>query len=99
VPRVYLYCEDESSVDTPLRTGNGPNFTVGGDLSLFAGTAREQLPNRLRHIIDGYHLAIQRLWRAGPDDGWRQHLVSSTLECDGARAISAQPLPDRARSI
>ena len=44
-----------------LIAGNGPNFTVGGDLGLFAGTAREQLPNRLRRMIDSYHLAIERL--------------------------------------
>ncbi|MDO8399106.1 MAG: enoyl-CoA hydratase/isomerase family protein [Bradyrhizobium sp.] len=40
---------------------NGPSFTVGGDLGLFAGTEREQLPNRLRRMIDSYHLAIERL--------------------------------------
>ena len=34
---------------------------VGGDLGLFAGTARDQLPNRLRRMIDSYHLAIERL--------------------------------------
>lgn len=44
-----------------LITGNGANFTVGGDLGLFAGTPREQLPNRLRRMIDSYHLAIERL--------------------------------------
>ena len=44
-----------------LIAGNGPNFTVGGDLDLFAETAREQLPNRLRRMIDNYHLAIERL--------------------------------------
>jgi 2-(1,2-epoxy-1,2-dihydrophenyl)acetyl-CoA isomerase len=44
-----------------LIIGNGQNFTVGGDLSLFAGTARDQLPNRLRRMIDSYHLAIERL--------------------------------------
>jgi 2-(1,2-epoxy-1,2-dihydrophenyl)acetyl-CoA isomerase len=44
-----------------LIAGNGANFTVGGDLGLFAGTAREQLPGRLRRMIDSYHLAIERL--------------------------------------
>jgi 2-(1,2-epoxy-1,2-dihydrophenyl)acetyl-CoA isomerase len=52
---------ERSDVRAVLITGNGPNFTVGGDLSLFAGTAREQLPNRLRRMIDSYHLAIERL--------------------------------------
>jgi 2-(1,2-epoxy-1,2-dihydrophenyl)acetyl-CoA isomerase len=53
--------EERSDVRAVLIAGNGPNFTVGGDLSLFAGTAREQLPNRLRRMIDSYHLAIERL--------------------------------------
>src|SRR2546430_8844236 len=39
-------------------------FRSGGDLGLFAGTAREQLPNRLRRMIDNYHLAIERLTRS-----------------------------------
>ena len=50
-----------SDVRAVLIAGNGPNFTVGGDLGLFAGTPREQLPNRLRRMIDSYHLAIERL--------------------------------------
>ena len=52
---------ESSDVRAVLIAGNGPNFTVGGDLGLFAGTAREQLPNRLRRMIDSYHLAIERL--------------------------------------
>ena len=52
---------ERTDVRAVLITGNGPNFTVGGDLGLFAGTAREQLPNRLRRMIDSYHLAIERL--------------------------------------
>ncbi|WP_084030740.1 enoyl-CoA hydratase-related protein [Bradyrhizobium paxllaeri] len=52
---------ERSDVRAVLIAGNGPNFTVGGDLSLFAGTAREQLPSRLRRMIDSYHLAIERL--------------------------------------
>ena len=52
---------ERSDIRAVLITGNGPNFTVGGDLGLFAGTAREQLPNRLRRMIDSYHLAIERL--------------------------------------
>jgi 2-(1,2-epoxy-1,2-dihydrophenyl)acetyl-CoA isomerase len=44
-----------------LIAANGPNFTVGGDLSVFAETAREQLPNQLRRMIDSFHLAIERL--------------------------------------
>ena len=52
---------ERTDIRAVLITGNGPNFTVGGDLGLFAGTAREQLPNRLRRMIDSYHLAIERL--------------------------------------
>jgi 2-(1,2-epoxy-1,2-dihydrophenyl)acetyl-CoA isomerase len=52
---------ERPGVRAVLITGNGPNFTVGGDLALFAGTAREQLPDRLRRMIDSYHLAIERL--------------------------------------
>jgi 2-(1,2-epoxy-1,2-dihydrophenyl)acetyl-CoA isomerase len=52
---------ERSDVRAILIAGNGPNFTVGGDLGLFAGTAREQLPHRLRRMIDCFHLAIERL--------------------------------------
>src|SRR3979490_3074577 len=52
---------ERSDVRAVLIAGNGPNFTVGGELGLFAGTARDQLPNRLRRMIDSYHLAIERL--------------------------------------
>jgi 2-(1,2-epoxy-1,2-dihydrophenyl)acetyl-CoA isomerase len=44
-----------------LIIGSGKNFTVGGDLAVFAETAREQLPHQLRRMIDSYHLAIERL--------------------------------------
>jgi 2-(1,2-epoxy-1,2-dihydrophenyl)acetyl-CoA isomerase len=52
---------ERSDVRAVLIAGNGPNFTVGGDLGLFAGTAREQLASRLRRMIDSFHLAIERL--------------------------------------
>ena len=52
---------ERPDVRAVLIAGNGPNFTVGGDLGLFAGTEREKLPNRLRRMIDNYHLAIERL--------------------------------------
>ncbi len=44
-----------------LIAGNGPNFTVGGDVNLFAGTSREQLPHRLRRMVDSYHHALHLL--------------------------------------
>jgi 2-(1,2-epoxy-1,2-dihydrophenyl)acetyl-CoA isomerase len=52
---------ERADIRAVLITGNGPNFTVGGDLSLFAGTAHEELPNQLRRMIDSYHPAIERL--------------------------------------
>src|SRR5262249_30849859 len=50
-----------SGLRAVLISGNGPNFTMGGDVNLFAGTPHEQLPGRLRRMIDGYHRAIERL--------------------------------------
>jgi 2-(1,2-epoxy-1,2-dihydrophenyl)acetyl-CoA isomerase len=52
---------ESAGVRAILISGNGPNFTVGGDVNLFAGTAPEQLPHRLRRMIDVYHSAIDRL--------------------------------------
>jgi len=52
---------ENKSVRAVLIAGNGPNFTVGGDLGVFVETGREQLPNQLRRMIDSYHLAIERL--------------------------------------
>jgi 2-(1,2-epoxy-1,2-dihydrophenyl)acetyl-CoA isomerase len=52
---------ERSDVRAVLITGNGPNFTVGGDVGLFSGTPREQLPNKLRRMVDSFHLAIERL--------------------------------------
>jgi 2-(1,2-epoxy-1,2-dihydrophenyl)acetyl-CoA isomerase len=52
---------ERTDIRAVLIAGNGSNFTVGGDIELFSGTAREQLPNRLRRMIDGFHLAIERL--------------------------------------
>jgi 2-(1,2-epoxy-1,2-dihydrophenyl)acetyl-CoA isomerase len=52
---------ENADVRAVLIAANGPNFTVGGDLGVFAGTAPEQLPNQLRRMVDSYHLAIERL--------------------------------------
>jgi 2-(1,2-epoxy-1,2-dihydrophenyl)acetyl-CoA isomerase len=52
---------ENAHVRAVLIAANGPNFTVGGDLSVFAETAPDQLPNQLRRMIDGFHLAIERL--------------------------------------
>jgi 2-(1,2-epoxy-1,2-dihydrophenyl)acetyl-CoA isomerase len=52
---------ERSDVRAVLIAGNGPNFTVGGDIGMFSGTVREQLPNKLRRMVDSFHLAIERL--------------------------------------
>lgn len=52
---------ETSGVRAVIISGNGPNFTMGGDVSMFAGTAPERLPHQLRRMIDAYHLAIERL--------------------------------------
>ncbi|MGY8635080.1 enoyl-CoA hydratase-related protein [Bradyrhizobium sp. 14AA] len=44
-----------------LVAGNGPNFTMGGDVNFFAGTPSAELPGKLRRMIEGYHRAIDRL--------------------------------------
>lgn len=52
---------ERTDVRAVLIAGSGPNFTVGGDIGVFAETAQEQLPSLLRRMIDDYHLAIERL--------------------------------------
>ena len=52
---------ERPDVRAVLIAANGPHFTLGGDLSVFAKTGREQLPNQLRRMIDSFHLAIERL--------------------------------------
>ncbi|AVT82234.1 hypothetical protein RPYSC3_33740 [Rhodopseudomonas palustris] len=52
---------DASGVRAIVIAGAGANFTVGGDVALFAGTEPDRLPGRLRSMIDAYHLAIERL--------------------------------------
>lgn len=49
------------SLRAVLIAGNGSNFTMGGDVNLFAGTPSAELPGKLRRMIDGYHRAIDRL--------------------------------------
>lgn len=51
---------EDSSVRAVLLAGNGPMFTAGGDLALFAGLADGELPPLLRRMIDDYHLALER---------------------------------------
>lgn len=44
-----------------LILANGAHFSLGGDISLFAGSDRAQLPHLLRRMIDDFHFAIERL--------------------------------------
>lgn len=52
---------EDPAVRAVLLVGSGPRFTVGGDRALFARLTPEELPHQLRRMIDGYHLAIERL--------------------------------------
>lgn len=51
---------EDPSVRAVLLAGNGPMFTAGGDLCLFAGMPAEELSPLLRRMIDDYHLALER---------------------------------------
>lgn len=44
-----------------LLAGDGPMFTAGGDIGVFAAAAPERLPALLHRMIDDYHRAIERL--------------------------------------
>lgn len=61
IAAAVLKIVETSGVRAVMISGNGPNFTVGGDVNVFAGTHPERLPHKLRRMIDVYHLAIQRL--------------------------------------
>lgn len=52
---------ETSGLRAILIAANGPNFTMGGDVNLFANTPHQELPGKLRRMIDGYHHAINRL--------------------------------------
>ena len=44
-----------------LLAGEGPMFTVGGDISLFASTPHEELPELLHRMLVPYHAALSIL--------------------------------------
>jgi 2-(1,2-epoxy-1,2-dihydrophenyl)acetyl-CoA isomerase len=46
-----------------LLGGTGGSLSAGGDLAMFAGLPRAELPGRLRQMIDLWHLALERLTR------------------------------------
>lgn len=52
---------EDAKVRAVLIAGNGPKFTVGGDIDVFVNTERAHLPHKLRRMIDSFHLAIERL--------------------------------------
>ncbi|MDF0518748.1 enoyl-CoA hydratase-related protein [Bradyrhizobium yuanmingense] len=52
---------ETTALRSVLIAGSGSNFTMGGDVNLFADTPSAELPGKLRRMIDGYHRAIDRL--------------------------------------
>ena len=54
---------DDPAVRAVLLCGAGRSLSTGGDLAMFAGLERGELPRRLRQMIDLYHLALDRLTR------------------------------------
>lgn len=76
-----------------LVAGNGPNFTMGGDVNFLASTPVEQLPDRLRRMIDGYHRAIVRLMSIDTPFGCR------SARCNRRRGLGLLYGADTIRSI
>lgn len=60
-----LEVAQRAAADTTLRalviSGNGPAFTVGGDIGVFANTASGALPFVLRRMTSAYHTALHLL--------------------------------------
>jgi 2-(1,2-epoxy-1,2-dihydrophenyl)acetyl-CoA isomerase len=54
-------CAADASVRALLICGNGPSFTVGGDVAMLAGTAPSELPEKLRRLTTSYHASLQVL--------------------------------------
>jgi 2-(1,2-epoxy-1,2-dihydrophenyl)acetyl-CoA isomerase len=54
---------DDPAVRAVLLGGAGRSLSTGGDLAMFAGLEKGELPGRLRQMIDLYHLALDRLTR------------------------------------
>ncbi|WP_068799250.1 enoyl-CoA hydratase/isomerase family protein [Pseudonocardia sp. HH130630-07] len=52
---------EDPSVRVVVLGGNGPLFTAGGDITVFASTPGGQLPGVLRRMVDDYHAALDRL--------------------------------------
>jgi 2-(1,2-epoxy-1,2-dihydrophenyl)acetyl-CoA isomerase len=54
-------CAADASVRALLICGNGPSFTVGGDVTMLAGTEPGELPEKLRQLTTSYHASLQVL--------------------------------------
>lgn len=54
-------CADDPGMRALLITGNGPAFTVGGDVSAFGQADTGELPSVLRRMIAPYHEALRTL--------------------------------------
>jgi 2-(1,2-epoxy-1,2-dihydrophenyl)acetyl-CoA isomerase len=54
-------CAADVTVRALLICGNGPSFTVGGDVAMLAGTEPGELPERLRRLTTSYHASLQVL--------------------------------------
>lgn len=53
----------DPAVRAVLLGGQGRSFSVGGDLVMMSGLDRDQLAQRLRRLVDLYHLSLDRLTR------------------------------------
>jgi 2-(1,2-epoxy-1,2-dihydrophenyl)acetyl-CoA isomerase len=60
---VSLRCAESPGLRAVLLTGEGPAFTVGGDVKLFASTEHAELPVLIHQMIVPYHEALDRLAR------------------------------------
>jgi len=54
-------CAADASVRALLICGNGPSFTVGGDVAMLAGTEPGELPDKLRRLTTSYHASLRVL--------------------------------------
>ncbi len=60
---VSLRCAETPGLRAVLLTGEGPAFTVGGDVKLFASTPHAELAGLVDTMITPYHDALDRLAR------------------------------------
>jgi 2-(1,2-epoxy-1,2-dihydrophenyl)acetyl-CoA isomerase len=58
---VALDCAQRADLRALLIRANGRAFTVGGDVTVFAGRGPGELPRMLREMIGSYHQALQTL--------------------------------------